>query len=145
MLQQVITILIGLVGGVAVGIQSPVANSITQRVGSAAGSLVIHVSGAVLSALVLVLRGGENIQNIGSIPGWTFGVGAFGLILFFTLNHTIPRIGVATAITLLIVGQLGAGMIVDHLGWLGVTPRAIDGQRLLALGLLLAGGWLMAK
>jgi transporter family-2 protein len=44
MLEIVLTILIGLLGGVAVGIQGPIAGAMSQRVGSATSSLVVHVT-----------------------------------------------------------------------------------------------------
>ncbi len=145
MLQQALTVLIGVVGGIAVGIQTPIANSIGQRVGGAAGSLIVHVSGAVFSLLLLVTRGGDNLREIGRLPWSMFGVGLFGVILYLTINHTIPRLGAAPAIALIIVGQLFAGMVIDTFGLLGVEARSIDGQRIVATLLLLAGGYLMVK
>ncbi len=145
MLPQLVTILIGIIGGVAVGMQSPIANSVGQKVGGAAGSLIVHISGAVLSAVVLIVRGGENIRAIRSLQWWMFGVGFFGVVLYLTIIYTIPRIGVASALTLIIVGQLLAGMLVDHFGLFGVEVRAVDGMRLAAAALLLSGGYLMAR
>jgi len=145
MLQQVITVLIGVLGGVSVGLQTPIANAIGQRLGSAGGSFIVHVSGAIISGVLLLMRGGENIQDMRNLPWWMFGVGVFGVVLFLTINHTIPRIGTAAAITLIIVGQLLIGMILDHFGLLGVAVRAIDGQRVIAAALLLIGGSLMIR
>lgn len=145
MLQQMITLLIGIFGGAMVGMQTPIANAIGQRIGSAGGSLVVHVSGAVISALLLIARGGESIQNIRSVPWWMFGVGIFGVVLFLTINYTVPRLGATGAITLIIVGQLGMGMIIDQFGLFDVAVRAVDGQRIVAVILLLVGAYLMAR
>lgn len=143
--QQWFTILIGVLGGIAVGIQSPIAGAMGQRVGGAAGSLIVHVSGAVLSALLLVARGGENIREWRVLPWYMLASGAFGLILYLTINHTLPRAGAAVSITLIIVGQLVVGLVVDHFGWLGVPTRPVDAARVVAVLLLLAGGYLMAR
>ncbi|MBI5667530.1 MAG: DMT family transporter [Chloroflexi bacterium] len=143
--QQWFTILIGVMGGIAVGIQSPIAGAMGQRVGGAAGSLIVHVSGAVLSALLLVARGGENIREWRVLPWYMLASGAFGLILYLTINHTLPRAGAAVSITLIIVGQLVVGLVVDHFGWLGVPTRPVDAARVVAVLLLLAGGYLMAR
>ena len=143
--EQVLTILIGILGGIAVGVQTPIANAIGQRVGGTASSLVVHVSGAIASGLLLMMRGGENIHNLRTLPWWMFGVGIFGVVLYLTINHTIPRIGAATAITLIIVGQLVAGMVIDHFGLLGATARPIDGTRVVAALMLLGGGYLMTR
>lgn len=145
MLQQIITILIGILGGVAVGIQTPVSNTIGKRVGGTSSSFIIHLSGAIFSGILLVLQRGENIRDIRSVPWWMLGAGGFGIVLYLTINHTIPRIGATTAVTLIVIGQLVTGMVIDHFGLLDVPARAVDGTRLLALLLLLAGGYLMAK
>jgi transporter family-2 protein len=63
MLGVVATILVGFLGGVAVGMQAPIASAMAQRVGSTASSLIVHVSGAVVSGALLFARGGEQIQN----------------------------------------------------------------------------------
>ena len=58
MLQSILAILIGLVGGVAVGFQGPIAGAMGQRLGGAASSLIIHIGGAIFSALLLTFRRG---------------------------------------------------------------------------------------
>jgi transporter family-2 protein len=145
MLEIVLTILIGLLGGIAVGIQGPIAGAMSQRVGGAASSLVVHVSGALLSGLLLLARGGEGIQNWRSLPWYMLGSGAFGVVLYLTLTHTLPRLGATTAVTLIIVGQLLMGTLIDQFGWFGVAVRPIDGWRIVAAVLLLAGGYLMVR
>ena len=63
MLSTVTTILIGILGGLSVGLQGPIATQMGRRVGSTASSFVVHVSGTIFSGLLLFARGGENIQN----------------------------------------------------------------------------------
>lgn len=145
MFQQISTILIGMIGGVSVGVQTPIANAIGRRIGSANSSVVVHITGAIFSLLLLFTRRDEALSDIRKLPAWMYIVGMFGLILYLTVNHTIPRIGVGAAVSLIIVGQLVSSMLIDHFGWLGVETRPIDGYRLLAVGLLLAGGYLMSR
>ncbi|GAB4420260.1 MAG: DMT family transporter [Anaerolineae bacterium] len=145
MLEIVLTILIGLLGGVSVGLQGPIAGAMSQRVGSSASSFIVHISGAILSGLLLAARGGETIQNWRGLPWYMLGSGVFGLILYLTLTHTLPRLGATTAVTLIIVGQLVMGMLIDQFGWFGVALRPIDGWRVVAVVLLLAGGYLMVR
>jgi len=138
-------ILIGLIGGVAVGIQSPIAGAMGQRVGGTAGSFLIHLSGMVFSGVLLFLRGGEKIREWQSLPWYMLIAGVFGLILYQTINITLPRLGSTMMITLVIVGQLFMGVIIDHFGWLGVTTRPIDLPRILGLAALALGAYLISK
>ncbi len=64
-----LVILIGLLGGVAVGLQTPMAGAMGQRVGGVASSFIIHLSGAIFSGPFLFLRGGENIKTGRRCPG----------------------------------------------------------------------------
>jgi len=144
MIETILTFVIGLIGGVGVGIQSPLAGIMGQRVGGAAGSLIVHLSGTILSAALLIARRGENISDWRALPPYMFLLGAFGLLLYLTISYTLPRVGAGAAVTLIILGQLGVGMVIDHFGWFSAA-RPIDGTRIIAAVLLVIGGYLMVK
>ncbi len=138
-------VLIGLIGGVAVGTQAPIAGAMGQRIGGASSSLIVHLGGAVASLFLVLLRRGEQIQEWRSLPWYMLGCGAFGLVLYLSISHTIPKVGASAAIAMLIVGQLLAGMVIDHFGAFGITVRVLDPNRIAAVFLLLAGAYLMVR
>lgn len=144
-MQQLLTILIGISGGIAVGIQSPIATAIGRRVGPAASSMVVHASGLVFSIITLLMYRGENIQNWRAISWWMYGTGIMGVILYLGINHTIPRIGATSALTLIIIGQLIAGVLIDQFGWFGVELRSLDPARIIGILLLICGGYLIVR
>lgn len=141
----ILTLIIGLIGGAAVGLQTPLAGAMAQRLGPYSSSLVIHVSGALISAALVISRGGENMQAWRETSWYMLGAGVFGVILYATFSYTLPRVGAAGALVLLIVAQLGVGMLIDHFGWFGVSVRPIDASRVLATALLLAGAYFMSR
>lgn len=145
MLETLLIVGIGLAGGVAVGAQAPIAGSMGNRIGGAAGSLIVHVSGAAASLVLLLVRGGENINEWKHLPWYMLGSGVFGLVLYLSLSQTIPKLGATSAISLVVVGQLLIGMIIDHFGLFEVTARAIDAQRIVAAAILLVGAYLMLR
>ena len=145
MLDKILTLLVGLLGGFAVGIQSPLAGLMSQKVGAAASSFILHAGGAIVSALLLVTRGGERISEWRGLPWYMLGAGAFGLVLVLTLSYTLPQLGAGVALVLIIVGQLLMGMLIDHFGWFGIPVRPVDATRLVAALLLLVGAYLMAS
>jgi transporter family-2 protein len=138
-------IIIGLIGGVAVGIQSPMAGSMGQKVGGTASSFIVHLSGAILSGVFLFIKGGEKIRDWHTLPWYMLFAGIFGLILYQTISVTLPRLGSTMMITLVIIGQLLTGMVIDHFGLMGVAVRPIDLPRILGLVVLLAGGYLISR
>ncbi len=145
MLDFAFVILIGLIGGIAVGVQSPIAGAMGQRIGGTASSLVVHLSGFILSLVLLILRGGERIRDWNTLPWYMLGAGIFGLILYQTINLTLPRLGATNMLVLIIVGQLLTGVLLDAFGWLGVTARPLDATRIIGIVILLTGGYLVIK
>jgi transporter family-2 protein len=138
-------ILIGLAGGVAVGIQSPLASMISQRLGLFESVLIIHLGGAVVALIPLLIYGGGKLGQWRSLPWYTLGAGIFGLIVIGAISYMIPRIGVAAAITTIVAGQLLVGTILDHFGLLGAVEKSLDPARVIGLVVVLVGVWLTVK
>jgi len=145
MFDSVIVAVVGIIGGIAVGVQSPIAGAMGQRVGGTASSLIVHMSGMILSAILLWLKGGEKIREWQTLPWYMLIAGVFGVILYQTINFTLPKLGSTLMITLIITGQLITGVVIDHFGWLGVAQRSIDLPRILGMCALLLGGYLISK
>jgi len=67
------------------------------------------------------------------------------LILYQSINITLPRLGATTMLVLIIIGQLLTGVLLDTFGWFGVTARPIDATRIIGIIILLIGGYLVIK
>jgi transporter family-2 protein len=138
-------ILIGLAGGVAVGLQSPMASMISQRLGLFESVLIVHIGGAVVALIPLLIYSGGKLGQWRSLPWYTLAAGVFGLIVIGAISYMIPRVGVAAAITTIVAGQLLVSTILDHFGLLGAMGRSMDPTRALGLGIVLVGVWLTVK
>src|SRR5574339_478187 len=121
----ILIVLIGLAGGVAVGLQSPMASMITQRLGIFESVFIVHVGGAVI-ALIPMLIYGSKLSQWRSVPWYTLGAGIFGLVVIAAISYMIPRVGVAASITTIVAGQLLVGTFLDHFGLLGTAQRSMD-------------------
>jgi len=140
-----IVLIIGLIGGISVGLQSPIAGAMGQKIGGTASSFLIHLSGMIFSGIFLFIRGGERIQEWRTLPWYMLFAGMFGLILYLTISVTLPRLGSTMMVALIIIGQLVTGVIIDHFGLLGVITRQIDISRVLGVLALVFGAYLIAK
>lgn len=145
MFELVITIAIGLLGGVAVGLQTPIAGAMSARVGGAASSVIVHAGGLIASVALLISRGGEGIAQWRELPWYMLGCGALGLVLFLSVSYTIPKLGAVSAIALIIVGQLVAGIVIDYLGAFGTIARGLELNRLIGVIVLFSGAYLIIK
>ncbi len=77
--------------------------------------------------------------TLGAVPfwGWTGGIlGAFYLCMTVILT---PKLGPATTFGLIISGQLLSSLALDHFGWLGVAPHALNAPRVLGALFLMVG------
>ncbi len=138
-------IVIGLVGGVAVGLQGPMSGAISAKLGPLVSSLIIHVGGAILSAVLLLFAGGVSLREVGSLPKPYLFAGVFGVVLYLTLAYTLPRVGVTVSVALLILAQLIIGLVLDHFGWLGTPQHSFNAARALGVVLLIGGAWLVTR
>jgi transporter family-2 protein len=138
-------IVVGLIGGIAVGLQGPMSGAMSQRVGPLGSSLIIHLGGAVFSAVLLLIVRGVEWQAIKALPLPYFFAGLFGVILYFILAYTLPRAGVGITTALLILAQMGIGLVIDHNGWMGVPLHPINLPRVLGILSILFGAFLVTK
>lgn len=140
-----VIILVGLAGGVAVGLQGPLASLLSQRLGVLESVFIVHLGGAVVSLAPLLIYGGGKLGQWRSAPWYALGAGIFGLVVLAAVSYTIPRIGVAAAITSIVAGQIFVSAILDQFGLLGAAVRPLDAPRVLGLGVVLLGVWLTVK
>lgn len=140
-----VIILIGLAGGIAVGLQSPLASMMSQRLGTLESIFIVHFGGALIALIPLLIYGGGKLSQWRTVPWYALLAGAFGLVVIGAISYMIPRIGVAGSIITVVAGQLLVGTILDYFGWLGAAERPLDATRLLGLVVVMLGVWLTVK
>lgn len=138
-------LLIGLAGGIAIGLQSPLASMMSQRLGVFESVFIVHMGGAMAALLPLLLYDGGKLGQWRTVPWYALLAGAFGLIVISAVSYMIPRIGVAGSIITVVSGQLLVGTILDHFGWLGAHVQPLTPIRLLGLAIVMFGVWLTVK
>jgi bacterial/archaeal transporter family-2 protein len=97
------------------------------------GSLALAVY-AGLARTPLPLR-----AQLGAVPAWAWLGGVLGA--FYVASSVIvgPRLGAATLLALVVLGQLGTSLLVDHYGWLGFPQHPLNLVRVLGAVLLFGG------
>jgi len=141
----ILIIVIGLAGGAAVGLQSPLASMISQRLGIFESVFIVHAGGAIVALLPLLFMGGGKLSQWRSVPWYALWAGVFGLVVIAAISFMIPRVGVAASITAIVAGQLLVGLYLDHFGLLDASVRPVDATRILGIAVVLLGVWLTVK
>jgi transporter family-2 protein len=129
------------VGGMFTALQAPTNAMLARPFNSPVNAAFVSfaVGTLVLLVAVLALRVRPDWGGVQALPWYAWLGGAYGAVFVVAAAFAAPRLGVASTITLMIAGQLVAGMLVDHFGGFGIAPRPINLTRILGVGLVFAG------
>jgi transporter family-2 protein len=136
--------IIGLIGGIAVAVQASLAGIITEQLGVIENAFVVFGGGFLTALILLLINQGGKIRSVGTLPWYVFLAGPLGIVIITSIGFAIPRIGLAGTLTLIVVSQLLIGVIFDHFGWLA-SVRPVDTARLIGVGLLFLGTWIVLR
>ncbi len=138
-------IIISLLGGVAIGLQNPLASLMGQRIGILQGAFIVHLGGTLVAGGLILAVPGGNLAAWRSVPWYALGAGALGVALVSAISFAIPRIGVAATVGLVVATQIIMAAWLDHNGLLGASVRLFDAWRFVGVVLLMVGAWLVLR
>lgn len=139
-----LVVLVSLFGGIVVAVQASFAGILSERVGLIGNGLIVFGGGFLFALVLLLVLRGSQIGDWRSIPWYAYLAGPLGIVIISSIGFGIPRIGVASTLTLIVVSQLVVGVTLDHFGWLTVT-RPLDIQRSIGIAVLFLGTWLVLR
>lgn len=131
--------------GVAVALQSQFMGEMSERIGTLETVFITYGSGGIIISLILLFMRGGNLEAWRNVPAYMFITGILGLIIVGTISYIVPRLGLVTGFTILLVSQFTLAALIDHFGFFGATARPIDLARITGLGVTLVGLWLLIR
>lgn len=138
-------VLLALLAGVVVPIQVGLNAALRTSLASPlwAALLSFAVGTLTLGVICLPLRPWPQFATLPPLWQWLGGVlGALYVTLAIVLA---PRLGATSLMALVIAGQLGASLVLDHFGWLTFPQHPATPVRLLGVVLLSAGVMLILR
>lgn len=131
----VAAILVGTLGAVQIAVNG----RLGQVMGSAlAAAFVSFLVGAV-GLLVVNLATRQRVRRPEKLPAWTLTGGLLGAGFVLANAFNAPILGTSLAISITLLGQVIAGLVLDHGGYLGIAKRPASPLRLLGAALVVAG------
>ena len=100
---------------------------------------------ALIVAALLVDRSVPQMSAVMSSPWWVWIGGLLGAAFVLTSIVLTPRLGAATTVGLFLAGQMIASVIIDHFGLLRVAVHEATLPRILGVGLVLMGVFLVQR
>jgi transporter family-2 protein len=138
-------LLLALVAGVTMAIQGSLNTVLSKVVGLLEATFVVHLVGTatIVIALLLFRLGKNGMYQIGQAPWYALLGGVLSALIIYAVVASISKLGVATATTAIIVGQVSTAVIIDHFGMFGLRQIPCTWWRLAGLALLATGAKLM--
>ncbi|MCU0733327.1 MAG: DMT family transporter [Hyphomonas sp.] len=133
-----------LIAGAGIPVMAALNGGLGQRIGAvnAAACLFAVALVCTLGLMLAAPRGGQASSaplHLHLLAGGVF-------VAFYVVSITVlaPRLGVATAVLLVLAGQLCSAALIDHFGLLGALHAPMTPMRWLGLALV-AGGIFLAR
>ena len=144
-MSYLLALLVGVFLTAQVGLNASAARYLDNRAVMAA--FVSFITGTVaFAAYILVARvSWPSRGTLAGVPLWAWAGGVLGACYVLAATILAPRLGAAAFLSLVVVGQLAASLLIDHFGWLGFAQHSISAPRLLGAGLLIAGVLLITR
>ncbi len=129
------------ISGVAISVQAPLNAMLGRGIGSPMGAATISfgIGFIVLLVLTLIIGDGASLARLGAVPLWLMIGGAMGAIYVFSALWSVPVLGVLTATTVLILGQMIGALLLDYFGAFGLPAQALSPTRMMAAALVVGG------
>ncbi|GGI20816.1 DMT family transporter [Oxalicibacterium faecigallinarum] len=128
--------------GASVAFQQVLISNLRLQIGSAWWAAVAsYLVGLLFTLIVAAIAPGPKLAEVlprsGDWLPWMGGI--FGAIFLAITIMMVPKLGAATTISLIIVGQMMLSLIMDHFGLFGLPIQPISLLKLAGAGLLIAG------
>ncbi|WP_339915728.1 DMT family transporter [uncultured Brevundimonas sp.] len=134
-------------GGAATALQAPTNAKMMTAVGSPVNAAFVSfaVGTAALGILAVILQTRPDMAASRALPWYAWVGGLYGAIFVVAAAWGVPKLGVATTITLMVAGQLLLSLVLDHFGVMGVPKQPLNLGRAAGVALVLIGVLLVRR
>ena len=134
--------------GAGVALQSGVNAQLRLYLGHPAFAALTNFIVGTIALVVFLLALREPWPTLGamrSAPAWTWVGGLLGAFYVASAVVVAPKLGAASMFALVIAGQVGMSLLLDHFGWIGFPAHPITLWRVVGALFLVVGVALVVK
>jgi bacterial/archaeal transporter family-2 protein len=141
--------LLALVAGALIPVQAAANAALSKSLGGNVplAAMILFVVAGTVTAAGLLVAGGD-LPAAGALrgaPWWSYLGGLVVAFYVFSITFLAPRLGVGTAISLIVTGQVIAALTIDHFGLLRSLPFPLTLARLVGAVLMIVGVFLALR
>ncbi|WP_283181021.1 DMT family transporter [Pseudomonas svalbardensis] len=134
-----------ILAGMGLSVEAGLLGPLGVQVGHLWATLSIFGVGSAILFLLLLFSGPHQGPALNELPRWQLIGGFLGPIYVIVLTLATPHIGIAMTMIAILSGQVGKSVLIDHFGWFGAIRKKVNGERWLALLLIVAALVLIAR
>ncbi len=136
--------IIAATSGILMAVQGSLNSVLAQKTSLLAATLIVHLIGSLFACIAVLIKQVPLLTyNWFSIPWYLYLGGVLSVIIIGLVALSIPKIGVCNATTAIIIGQVGAAVLIDHFGWFGIERLPWSYWQLLGIGFFAIGAKLL--
>ncbi|WZL71996.1 DMT family transporter [Clostridiaceae bacterium 35-E11] len=124
--------------GVLIALMVAFNGLLASHIGNKQSLIVIHFVGLLLT-IILLLGSRTKLQNLNGLPPYLFIAGALGIFNVLFNNLSFSALGATLTLSLNLIGQLIASMLIDHFGLLGLVLNRINRPKLIGVTIMVLG------
>jgi bacterial/archaeal transporter family-2 protein len=141
-----LAVILTAVAGGLIALQAPINAELGKATGGLAAALVSFAVGTTALAAIVLLSGKAGGLGSAFDVSWYYLVGGLlGALYVTNALLAVSAIGAGGVAALTVAGQLTASVAIDRLGLFGLDQVPLSPERLLGVGLLLAGTVLIVR
>ncbi|APV37275.1 MULTISPECIES: DMT family transporter [Acinetobacter] len=128
--------------GIAMAIQTALNTQLRESLHSPLqAAFISFLIGTIVLGLLVSFEDATkpSLAQLGQIPWYLWLGGFLGVYAISVSIYTAPKFGFLTLSGVIIFGQLGMSMLLDHFGWLGNEKIPVNWQRVLGAIMIFAG------
>jgi bacterial/archaeal transporter family-2 protein len=128
-------------GGALTALQAPTNALLARAAGSPVNAALISFSVGTVALLALALALGVRPQAgaLRELPAYVWFGGLYGAFFVTVAAFAVPKLGVASLITIMVAGQLAMAVAIDHFGAFGLARQEVSLSRFVGILLVVAG------
>jgi transporter family-2 protein len=138
---------VGVFAGCLIAVQSVLNATLGQRTGTLGSVLLLTlVSLVTLVGLIVLLPHTADFRRIPGLSEWYLYVGGvLGVAILAAPIFLVPRIGVTLTLVAIVLGQMSLALVIDHYGLFATPKVPVSLPRILGIGLVAIGAFLVGR
>lgn len=136
-----------LLAGALMPLQAGINGQLARHTGNVMLASLISFMVGTLALLLIVLyqRATPAAGALRELSWWHWTGGLLGAYFIATAAFAGPKVGALLFMALVLAGQLGMALLLDHQGWVGFREAPVSLGKVAGLAMVLLGVWMIRR